>query len=190
VTEGIGSQGTRACLARGNLRGMTAAFGGAGRPRGFTLLELLITLSVTTIGLIGLLSLHLSISRGNDGASRSAEAQQITAMALETLRGLRIGTDPGDPGNPNLMQVLVGNPNAVPPAAPGITAPAFTVPGRGGVIYSVTRSVVALPSASTGLWRIRVDTSWTEQGAGAGASGGQFDHHIALEVIRTVQESL
>ncbi|HEY6173114.1 MAG TPA: prepilin-type N-terminal cleavage/methylation domain-containing protein, partial [Kofleriaceae bacterium] len=83
--------------------------------RGFTLIELLITLSVTTIGLIGLLSLHLSIARGNDGASRSAEAQQITATTLETLRGLRIGTDPNDANNPNLMQVLTGNPNAVPP---------------------------------------------------------------------------
>jgi len=33
--------------------------------RGFTLLELMLTLTVTTIGLIGLLSLHLSIARGN-----------------------------------------------------------------------------------------------------------------------------
>ena len=57
--------------------------------RGFTLLELLITLSVTTIGLIGLLSLHLSVTRGNDGASRSAEAQQIGAGILEGLRASR-----------------------------------------------------------------------------------------------------
>lgn len=154
--------------------------------RGFTLLELLITLSVTTIGLIGLLSLHLSIARGNDGASRSAEAQQITATELERLRGLRITVDGNDFSNPNLMQVLTGNPNASPPVA----APAFTVQGRGGMTYSVTRSVAPLISASTGLWRIRVDTAWTEEGAAAGANGGQFDHHIALELIRTVQEAL
>jgi prepilin-type N-terminal cleavage/methylation domain-containing protein len=145
--------------------------------RGFTLLELLITLSVTTIGLIGLLALHLSIARGNDGASRSAEAQQITATVLESLRGQRLGP---------MMQTLAGSPTASPP----VTAPAFTVPGRGGMTYSVTRSVVVLTAASTGLWRIRVDTSWTEDGATAGANGGQFDHHIALEVIRTVQEAL
>jgi prepilin-type N-terminal cleavage/methylation domain-containing protein len=146
-------------------------------PRGFTLLELLITLSVTTIGLIGLLALHLSIARGNDGASRSAEAQQITSTVLESLRGQRLD---------QMMKTLTGNPTASPP----VTAPAFTVPGRGGVTYSVTRSVVVLTSASTGLWRIRVDTAWAEDGAALGSNGGQFDHHIALEVIRTVQEAL
>ena len=57
--------------------------------RGFTLLELLITLTVTTIGLIGLLSLHLSVARGNDGASRSAEAQQLgTSEVPERYAGL------------------------------------------------------------------------------------------------------
>ena len=63
---------------------------GSGRrgQRGFTLLELLITLSVTTIGLVGLLSLHLSVSRGNDGASRSAEARawstsEVVRRAIE-----------------------------------------------------------------------------------------------------------
>ncbi len=145
--------------------------------RGFTLLELLITLSVTTIGLIGLLSLHLSIARGNDGASRSAEAEQITATALESLRALTIS---------DMMRTLTGNAGASPP----VTAAPYTVQGRGGMTYSVTRSVVALPGASADLWRIRVDTTWTEDGAASGANGGQLDHRIALEVIRTIEEAL
>ena len=146
--------------------------------RGFTLLELLITLSITTIGLIGLLSLHLSITRGNDGASRAAEAQQITASTLEALRGLRIA-------NGDLMRTLTGNPAANPP----VVAAAVIVPGRAGANYSVVSSVTALPAAPA-LWRIRVQTSWTEDGAVAGANGGQLDHTIALEIIRTMQESL
>jgi prepilin-type N-terminal cleavage/methylation domain-containing protein len=145
--------------------------------RGFTLLELLITLSVTTIGLIGLLSLHLSIARGNDGASRAAEAEQITATTLESLHGMRLD---------KMMQTLTGNPNAVPP----VFAAPFTVQGRGGMTYTVSRSVITLASASNSLMRIRVDTTWTEDGAAAGANGGQLDHRIALEVIRTVQEAL
>jgi prepilin-type N-terminal cleavage/methylation domain-containing protein len=72
----------------------------AGRQRGFTLLELLITLSVTTIGLIGLLSLHLSVTRGNDGASRSADGQQIGVSEIETLRALSL---------PNMMTALTGS---------------------------------------------------------------------------------
>lgn len=145
--------------------------------RGFTLLELLITLSVTTIGLIGLLALHLSIVRGNDGASRAAEAEQITATALEELRAQSPGT---------LMRTLTGNPLAVPPQ----TAAAYTVLGRNGLPYSVTRSVAAPIAALPSLWRIRVSTSWAEEGAAIGAPGDPLTHTIALEVIRTIEDRL
>jgi len=141
------------------------------------LLELLITLSVTTIGLIGLLALHLSIARGNDGASRSAEAEQIGAGTLEGLRAQRIS---------DMMQTLTGNSTAVPP----VIAPVITAQGRGGMTYRVTRTVTALTAASPSLWRIRVETAWTEDGGAAGANGGQLDHMIPLEVIRTVEEAL
>jgi prepilin-type N-terminal cleavage/methylation domain-containing protein len=145
--------------------------------RGFTLLELLITLSVTTIGLIGLLALHLSIARGNDGASRAAEAEQITATALEDLRAQSPGT---------MMNTLTGNRHAMPPAV----APAVIVPGRNGMPYSVTRSVTALNAVSPSLWRVRVSTSWAEEGAAIGAVGDPLTHTIALEVIRTIEEQL
>jgi prepilin-type N-terminal cleavage/methylation domain-containing protein len=145
--------------------------------RGFTLLELLITLSVTTIGLIGLLSLHLSVARGNDGASRSAEAQQIGAGVLE---GLRSQSATG------MMLTLTGSSATQPP----VTAPAFTVAGRAGMTFTVVREVTALVGASSNLWRIRVVTSWAEDGGTFGSNGGQLDHSLALEVIRTVEEAL
>ena len=146
-----------------------------GAPRGFTLLELLITLSVTTIGLIGLLSLHLSITRGNDGASRSAEAQQIGTIELEALRAQ---------SSSEMMRTLTGSPTSSPP----VTAPVKTVVGRGGMTYRITRSVL-VPSG-TNLWRIRVETAWTDDGAAAGANGGQLDHMLPLEVVRTQEEAL
>lgn len=141
---------------------------GPGAARGFTLLELLITLSVTTVGLIGLLSLHLSIARGNDGASRSAEAQQITATALEALRSQSV---------PNMLTAIAGTPTSV-------------VTGRNGLSYTVTRSSSVLTAASNSLVRVRVVTSWTEDGAAAGSAGAAFNHAIALEVIRTVEDRL
>jgi prepilin-type N-terminal cleavage/methylation domain-containing protein len=144
--------------------------------RGFTLLELLITLSVTTIGLIGLLSLHLSVARGNDGASRSAEAQQIAASQLELLRSQRIEI---------MMTTLTGISVLTLPTAPKVT----TVAGRAGMTFTVTSTVVALP-ASTSLMRIRVVTQWSEDGGALGTNGGSLDHSMALEVIRTVEEEL
>jgi prepilin-type N-terminal cleavage/methylation domain-containing protein len=157
----------------GDAGAATASAGATRGPRGFTLLELLITLSVTTIGLVGLLGLHLSVTRGNDGASRSAEAQQIGAATLESLRAQRID---------DLMITLTGA-SAVVSTPPYVTA----ATGRGGMAYTVTTTVTALTGS---LIRIRVVTSWTEDGGTRGDNGGQLDHALPLEVIRTVEEAL
>lgn len=151
--------------------------GRARAARGFTLLELLITLSVTTIGLVGLLSLHLSIARGNDGASRSAEAQQIAVSELESLRTLSIS---------RLMKTLTGSEVVALPTPKRERL----VTGRGGLSFKVTTTVTALPGLSQNLIKIRVVTSWTEDGGAVGANGGQLDHAIPLEVVRTLQEVL
>lgn len=147
------------------------------RPRGFTLLELLITMSVTTIGLIGLLSLHVSVSRGNDGASRSAEAQQIAVTELESLRAL---------GLVPMMAALTGSASLTFPTAPRVR----TTTGRGAMTYTVTTQASTLPGTSASLVKIRTVVSWTDDGGTAGSNGGQLDHQLALEVIRTMEEAL
>jgi len=144
--------------------------------RGFTLLELLITLSVTTIGLVGLLALHQSVVRGNDGASRSAEAQQIGTNEIEALRAMR----PGD-----MLKALTGNPT-IPTSA---RTQSRVAPGRGGVPFTVTTTVAPLPGVSASLMLVRVVTSWAEGGGTLGQSGGQLDHSLALEIVRTLEEA-
>jgi prepilin-type N-terminal cleavage/methylation domain-containing protein len=146
-----------------------------GSQRGFTLLELLITLSVTTIGLVGLLSLHLSVARGNDGASRSAEAQQMCVSELESLRAMDYS---------GLQNALAGPPNGFPRTR--IT----TQQGRNGFAFTVTSTLTDLPTVSSGLLKIRVVTTWAEEGAAFAGGNGAFDHSLALEVIRTMQEAL
>ncbi len=145
--------------------------------RGFTLLELLVTLTVTTIGLVGLLALHLSVSRGNDGASRAAEAEQIGATTLESLRA----QSPQD-----MMLTLTGNAFAIPPQTVALP----TVTGRAGMPYTRTVMVTPVGGVSSALWKIRVETTWTEAGGAAGAAGGVYDHKIAVELIRTLEEAM
>lgn len=135
--------------------------------RGFTLLELLITLSITTIGLIGLLALHLSIARGNDGASRAAEAEQFTVTDLEALRAMSVN---------KMTQTITATPTS-------------TALGRNGLPYHIARSVTVLNQASSSLLLVRVQTTWTEDGAAFGA-GAPLNHSFALEVIRTMEERL
>ena len=147
------------------------------RQRGFTLLELLFTLGVTTIGLVGLLSLHLSVARGNDGASRFSEATQIGNTTVESLRAQRIA---------DFLTALTGSPLSSPPI--DVTLP--TVAGRAGMTYSRRVVVTALNSASTSLWRIRVEVGWAEEGAAIGSAGDPLTHFVAAEVIRTVEEAL
>jgi prepilin-type N-terminal cleavage/methylation domain-containing protein len=145
--------------------------------RGFTLLELLMTLTVTTIGLVGLMSLHLSIARGNDSASRFAEATQIANATLEGLRAQKLA---------DMMTTLTGSPTSTPPT--DVTRP--TVAGRAGMTYRVRVLVTQLTSASSSLWRLRVEVGWTEDGAAEGDQGGLLDHLVAVELIRTVEEQL
>jgi prepilin-type N-terminal cleavage/methylation domain-containing protein len=161
--------------------GAIDAVGRASGPRGFTLLELLITLGVTTIGLVGLMSLHVSVVRGNDGASRAAEAQQITVNRLESLRAQRLG---------DMMRTLTSDPTAVPPppAAPATTPPmSWTVVGRANMTYTVTATASTLADVSSSLIKIRVVTTWIEDGGGSGASPA-LTHALALEVIRTQED--
>ncbi|HEX7840407.1 MAG TPA: prepilin-type N-terminal cleavage/methylation domain-containing protein [Kofleriaceae bacterium] len=151
-------------------------------PRGFTLLELLITLSVTTIGLLGLVSLHVSVVRGNDGASRSAEAQQITVNRLESLRAQRLV---------DMMRTLTGAPvpPPAPPPAPATTPPQISkVAGRANMTYTVTATATTLADVSSSLIKIRVVTTWTEDGGGSGANA-LLTHALALEVIRTLEDA-
>lgn len=148
-----------------------------GAQRGFTLLELLITLSVTTIGLIGLLSLHLSVARGNDGASRPADAQQVAAGEIESLRAMRIGA---------LATYMTGSGTLSVPTGVKVR----TAVGRTNMTYTVSSQILPVTSTTSSLIKIRTMVTWTEDGGTFGANAGQLDHALSLEVIRTLEEAL
>lgn len=144
------------------------------------------TLGVTTVGLVGLLSLHLSIARSNDASARAAEAAQIGQGVLESLRAAR---------KIDMVTMLTGNPTDQAPIdvqwcrrVDGVVE--ATAAGRNNMTYRCRVVVTALTAASPSLWRVRVEIGWTEDGAAQGAQGGSLDHLIAVEVIRTIEEAL
>jgi prepilin-type N-terminal cleavage/methylation domain-containing protein len=144
---------------------------------GFTLLELLITMAVTVIGLMGLMSLHLTTTRGNDIAGRSGEGVNIAQQTLEDLRARSYK---------DMVEVLTGNRNTALP----IDIVLNVVQGRNGMSYRRRAFVQEMTAASSGLIRVRLEVSWTDDGAVQGSDSGVHDHVVALEVIRTRLETM
>lgn len=139
--------------------------------RGFTLLELLVTLGVTVVGLTGLMSLHVAVIRGNESTAKHGEGVAIAQETLETLRAQTL---------PDILDRFAA-------ASLPIDASLDTVSGRGGITFARRVRVTELTAASTDLIKLRVTVSWSDDNSTA---GGVYDHEVSLELIRTSREKL
>ena len=137
--------------------------------RGFTMVELMVTMVVSLFGIMALLALHVSIAQGTNQASVTQEAINVGNQTIEELRTLR----PTD-----MMLKLTGNAASVPPLT---VAPYATIAGR-TQSYTVNVSV-SQGAGSSGLWLIRATVTWTDDGSSAA-------HSVPFEVIRTSAEAL
>ncbi|HUJ60106.1 MAG TPA: prepilin-type N-terminal cleavage/methylation domain-containing protein [Kofleriaceae bacterium] len=137
---------------------------------GFTLIELMITLVVTVFGLMGMMALHISLTAGNDAASRSQEALAVGSEVMESLRSKR-ATD--------MMMALTGSTTTLPPVD---IINYQTLSGRNGVSYQVDAHVSQV-GASANLWKLRIVVNWVED------SSSQT-HTLPIELVRTTQEAL
>jgi prepilin-type N-terminal cleavage/methylation domain-containing protein len=156
------------------------------RQGGFTLLELLITLAITTIGMVGVMSLHLSVGRGNDGAARTNEAMTVATETLEWLRSMT-------------MTEIEAELAVTPVMGTPLTVVLPDVPGRAAMTFR-RRTIITVLSGSntagndTRLTRFRVEVGWTDDGAVRTAADnfadGFYDHSVAFELIRTAKEFL
>ena len=145
---------------------------------GFTLLELLITTTITVIGFAGLLGLHLATVGGNAQSSRAAEAVAVCERTMEQLRGDSIA---------GMVQDLTGSPTTALPLN-GISM--STVAGRNGMTYRRLVTVTELDTVSPDLIKVHVEIDWTDDGAVTNSDNGVHDHQVSLELIRTRQEGL
>ena len=146
--------------------------------RGFTLLELLVTLGITVIGLTGLMSLHIATVRGNDSTGKHGEAVAIAQETLETLRADK------------LTELLARFSTTTLP----VSASLDTVSGRGGITFRRQVEITELTAASPDLYKMRVVVAWSDDnsnGSGSGTGAASvYDHQVSLELIRTVLEAL
>ncbi len=132
------------------------------------MIELLVTLAITVLGLMGAVGLHRSVSAGSSSAGQLMEATVVGTQVMETLRSrrtLEVATE------------LIGSPSASPP----FTRTNYTsVIGRNGLTYTIDASVIALSGT---LWRIRVDVHWTDDESGETRT-------LPIELLRASTESM
>lgn len=134
---------------------------------GFTMIELLVTLAISTLGLVGVLALHKTLTRGVATTEQTQEALSFGSRTLESLRAMRV----------DQMIASIEPTASAPPF--GQTAYA-TSTGRTGTSYQADVQVTEVPGTA-GLWRLRIEVSWTE---------GDESRRIPLEVLRTMRDSL
>lgn len=148
------------------------------RQSGFSLIEILVALTVTILGLTGLMSLYTTTVQGNSRATRTVLASTVAQRTMEELRSLPMQTPVPTYEGPTL-EGLVGGIPASDVALADVT--------QGNMLY--TRKVsVAQPLPD--LLRVRVEVSWTDEGASAASTDTRLEHRIVLESIRTRQDLL
>jgi prepilin-type N-terminal cleavage/methylation domain-containing protein len=145
------------------------------RPRGqagFTMVELLVTLAVSAIGIAGLLALQITTVRTNATSSQAAEAVTVAERTIEEARGFSV--------DEMLVEYEAG---ALPI---DYDFDQLTVAGR--TTTYLRRILVEENPDSTDLLRIRVEVYWAEEGRDVNDLANR--HTVALEILRTRQETL
>jgi prepilin-type N-terminal cleavage/methylation domain-containing protein len=182
--------------------------------KGFTLIEILVTLAATTIALLGILSTIKVTGRANLESQRASEALGLAEGMVEIVRGMTVAQFETQP----MMHVSDGRIAAQPTSnCPHAAGPAYgaigsTVisgseqswvnGGAGGGCDDTTwrewhegpirgatnvefRRGVRFGVVEADLVWIQVIVEWTNEGAKSGANNGLYDRSITMEVVRS-----
>jgi prepilin-type N-terminal cleavage/methylation domain-containing protein len=139
---------------------------------GFTLIELMVTLIVSLIGMAAMLQLHTSMARANQSSERQLEASSLCEAVLEELRGL--------------SRIELAAALDKPTEWPIVEADLGNVTGRAGIIYRRRMTIETVEPAPSALMRLRMEVRWSDDGS----IDGPDDHTTVIELLRPEQGSL
>ena len=158
----------------------------ARRQGGFTLIEILVAMTVTIIGLAGLMSLYVTTVQGNSRAIRAVKGSGVAQQTMEELRSLPVQAPLSAlPYDGPTLENTMGIPST------DVALP--TVTGPDGTVYQRLVSVTPLgvfPSPLANLVRVRVVVAWADEGAAATTTSARLRHQFVLEAVRTRQDVL
>lgn len=135
-------------------------------------------MTVTIIGLAGLMSMYTTTVQGNSRAARTVMASAVAQQTMEELRSMPVQEPVAGYEGDTLESELGG-------------IPAIDVP-RDDVTQASTvyKRLVSVEEPLPDLLRVRVVVSWTDEGASDATTDERFKHSIVLESIRTRQDLL
>ena len=136
------------------------------------MVELLVTLAVSAIGIAGMLALQTSTVRSNATSAQAAEAVTVAERTIEEARSLTID------------EMLIEYEATSLPIDHDFGLQ--TVAGR--TTTYLRRIQVEENPDSTDLLRIRVEVMWAEDGRDVNDPDAR--HTLSLEILRTRQETL
>ena len=146
--------------------------------RGFSLIEILVAMTVTIIGLAGLMSLYTTTVQGNSRAARTVMASTVGQQTMEELRSLPVEA-PVTGYQGDTLESKLG-------AIPAVDVPLDDVT-QANTLY---KRVVSVDQPLANLLRVRVVISWTDEGAAPDTTDERLKHSIVFESIRTRQDLL
>jgi prepilin-type N-terminal cleavage/methylation domain-containing protein len=147
------------------------------RQGGFTLVELLVTMLVTTVALAGLFGVFASTTRGNIDAREAAEALALCESSTDVLKSYTVAQLEADLGYPAVVTGATWGP---------IQFHEGDVTGATGVVFE--RQVWGRGIDDDLVW-FKIAIVWASDGAVLGSEGGIHDHEIALEIVRSRTEA-
>jgi type IV pilus assembly protein PilV len=161
--------------------------------RGFTLVEVMVSLVVLGIGLLGIAKLVLFSAHSNDSAYLRSQATELAYAILDNMRGNRavamtqgydtpLNTAPGVPGP------CLGPGGCLPPAlaqydvSMWLTRLAAALPSGTGSIVTVTNAAPA-PVGTTATITVQWDDAAAQTVFGGTAQGAAAPMTVTLETV-------
>ena len=136
---------------------------------GFTMIELLVALTITMIALSGLMALYVSAAQANGVARQSAHASDLGAAAVDELRSFRVSK----------IETLTNYATISVAGWGPVEYHEGSVLSQ-GIEYHRFLSAVAL---NTNLVRLKLDVTWSEDNLPLGTDTAS-EHTVSYELIK------
>ena len=125
------------------------------RQRGFTMIELMVSMSVTLVGLAGLLTLYGSTSRANRFSATYSEAAELASSTMEQLQGPTVDQLEVLPSYPGMEAGLASDDSG------SFAYSGFPIiQSRGGLAFARQFTMTNIPATSGDLVRLRLEVYW------------------------------